>query len=312
MNAQENETILKSIEVLDKTADDIRKANTTAIYELADKKKELATQIFNNSEYIKEYIIHFYDKFEDSFIDYDYLRRYNSFDFSKFPESIKDELIGYIQDNYCLSYYSDNYHDGFTADYMDNIYISSREHEVFADFSKKSYKFDRDSELNLFLIIELLMQKHGIYPDIVNLDYYGNYYSDYEMPERYRFLKTAMHEKEDRLVWFLENLKRLFEDDLYSYDENFIVENFTPDFIKKINNNLSVDLYNVELSDNFNLHIEYEVNTKLKEKDLNKLNIKYTYTKYNTTMVIVDTNIEQYLKDELEKGYSFDDLRKSK
>ena len=34
MNTQENETILKSIEVLDKTADDIRKANTTAIFML--------------------------------------------------------------------------------------------------------------------------------------------------------------------------------------------------------------------------------------------------------------------------------------
>ena len=309
MNAQQNETILKSIEVLDKTADDIRKANTTAIYELADKKKELAVQIFDDSEYIKEYIIHFHDKFEDSFIDDEYLRRFNSFDFSKVSSSIKDELINYMQECHGMYYYSDDYREGFTVDSFDNIYISY-DHEVFADFSKKSYKFNRDSELHLFLIIELLMQEHGIYPDIVELDYYGYYYADYEMPEEYRFLKTGMHEKEDRLVWFLENLKRLFENDLYSYDENFIVENFTPDFIKKINNNLSVDLYNVELSDNFDLHIEYEVNTKLKEKDLKKLNVEYTYTKYNTTMIIIDTNIEQYLKDELEKGYSFDDLRK--
>ena len=310
MNAQENETILKSIEVLDKTADDIRKANTTAIYDLQGKKKELATQIFDNSEYIKEYNEHFYDKFEYSFIDESgFLRRFNSFDFSKFSETIKNELIEYMQDNYCLYYYSDSYVTGFTVDSMDNIYISN-DYEVFADFSKKSYKFDRNSDLHLFLIIELLMQEHGIYPDVINLDYYGQYYSDYKMPEAYRFLKTGMHEKEDRLVWFLENLKRLFENDLYSYDDNFIVENFTPDFIKKINNNLSVDLYNVELSNNFDLHIEYEVNTKLKEKDLNKLNVKYSYTKYNTTKIIFNTNIEQYLKDELEKGYSFDDLRK--
>lgn len=312
MNTQEQDAILKSIEVLDKTADDIRKANAQATSTLADEKRKLATQIFDNSEYIKEYTSKFYNKFEDSFIDYDYLKRYNSFDFSKFPASIKDELIDYMQDYHGLYYYSDEYHDGFTANYMDNIYISGREQEVFADFSKKSYKFNSDSELNLFLIIELLMQENGIYPDIINLDYYGNYYSDYEMPESYRFLKTAMHKKEDRLVWFLENLKRLFESDLYSYDANFIVENFTPEFIKKINNNLSVDLYNVELSDNFDLHIEYEVNTKLKEKDLNKLNVEYTYTKYNTTMIIIDTNIEQYLKDELAKGYSFDDLRKDK
>ena len=309
MNKQENEVILKSIEVLDKTADDIRKANSNAIYELADKKKELAEQIFDNSEYIKEYVKNFYDKFEDSFIDYELLRRYNSFDFSKFPASIKNELIEYMQDYHGVYYCSDGYHDGFTVDYTDNIYISY-EHEVFADFSKKSYKFNRDSELHLFLIIELLMQEHGIYPDIVNLDYYGNYYSDYEMPKEYAFLKTAMHEKEDRLVCFLENLKRLFEDDLYDYRDNFIIEDFTPDFIKKINSNISADLYNVELSDNFDLHIEYEVNTKLKAKDLDKLNVKYSYTKYNTTIVIVDTNIEQYLKDELARGYSFDDLRK--
>ena len=311
MNTQENETILKSIEVLDKTADDIRKANTTAIYELQDKKKELAEQIFDNSEYIKEYVKNFYDKFEDSFIDYELLRRYNSFDFSKFPTSIKNELIEYMQDYHGMYYCSDDYHDGFTVDYTDNIYISY-EHEVFADFSKKSYKFNRDSDLHLFLIIELLMQEHGIYPDIVNLDYYGNYYSDYEMPKEYAFLKTAMHEKEDRLVFFLESLKGLFEDDLYDYRDNFIIEDFTPDFIKKINSNISADLYNVELSDNFDLHIEYEVNTKLKAKDLDKLNVKYSYTKYNTTIVIVDTNIEQYLKDELARGYSFDDLRKNK
>ena len=311
MNAQQNETILKSIEVLDKTADDIRKANSTAICELQDKKRELALQVLDNNEYIKEYIKNFYDKFEDSFIDNDMLRRYNSFDFSKVPSNIKDELIDYMQDNYCLYYCSDDYHEGFTVDSFDNIYISY-EDRVFADFSRKSYEFNRDSDLHLFLIIQLLMQEHGIYPDIVHLGYYGEYYSDYEMPEEYRFLKTGMHKKEDRLVWFLENLKRLFENDIYSYDENFIIEEFTPDFIKKINNNLSVDLYNFELLDDFDLHIEYEVNTKLKEKDLNKLNVKYTYTKYNTTMIIVDTNIEQYLKDELEKGYSFDDLRKSK
>lgn len=311
MNTQEQDTILKSIEVLDKTADDIRKANTTAIYELQDKKNELAIQVLDNNEYIKEYVKNFYNttKYDSNVIENDMLRRVMDFDFTKIPETLHENLKEYMQDNYCMYYYDDGYNEGFSLDSFDNIYISY-EHEVFADFSRKSYKFDENSDLHLFLIIELLMQEHGIYPDIVHLGYYGEYYSDYEMPKEYEFLKTGMHAKEDRLVWFLENLKRLFENDIYSYNDNFIIEDATPEFIKKINNNLSVDLYNVELSDNFDLHIEYEVNTKLKAKDLDKLNVKYSYTKYNTTMVIVDTNIEQYLKDELEKGYSFAELRK--
>ena len=301
MNTQEQEVILKSIEVLDKTADDIRVANSNAVCELQGKKKELAEQIFNNSEYLKEYVSKFYDKFEDSFIDCDTLNRYNSFDFSKFPACIKDELIDYMQEYHGMYHYSDDYHDGFTVSYFDNIYISY-EHEVFADFSKKSYKFNRNSDLHLFLIIELLMQEHGIYPDIINLDYYGNYYSDYELPKEYQFLKTGMHEKEDRLVLLLENLRSIFEDDITSYTDNIIVEDFTPDFIKKINNNLSVDINEVRLGDNFDLHIEYEVNTNLKDKDLEKLNVKYHHTTYNTTIIVIDTNIEQYLKEELAKG----------
>ena len=296
MNAQENETLLKSIEVLDKTADDIRKANTTAIYELQDKKKELAEQILDNSEYIKEYVKNFYDKFEDSFIEYELLRRYNSFDFSKFPESIKDELIEYMQDYHGMNYCSDDYHEGFTIDTIDNIYISY-EDEIFADFSKKSYKFS--NELDKFVKIELLMQEHGIYPDIVKLGYYGEYYADYEMPDEYRFLKTGMKDDEKKLVNVLNEIKNLYDKEVYDYTDNMIVEDFTPDFIKKIDNNLNVEIIEIDLDGAFNLTLSYSIPTKLKEKDLKKLNVQYGYSKYGDTNITVNANIKEWLQENI-------------
>ena len=52
MNTQKQDAILKSIEVLDKTADDIRKANAQATNTLADEKRKLAFELLENSQYI--------------------------------------------------------------------------------------------------------------------------------------------------------------------------------------------------------------------------------------------------------------------
>lgn len=301
MNTQEQDTILKSIEVLDKTADDIRKANAQATSTLAEEKRKLAEQVFDNSEYIKEYIKNFYNKFEDSFFDDDgWLARFNSFDFSKFPETLKEELKEYMQDYHSL-YYRDNYGtDGFAALSFDNIYINY-DNEIFADFSRKSQKFDDD--LDLFLKIELLMHDNGIYPDIVHLDYYGGYRCDYEIPEEYRFLKLGMHKEEKKQAWLMEEIVSLYDNEVCNISDNTIVSDFTPDFIDKIDNNLNVEISEVNMQADFNLSVTYFIPTKLKEKDLKKLNVKYEFNKYGDTLITVENNIEEYLKNKLEEYY---------
>lgn len=301
MNTQERDTILKSIEVLDKTADDIRKANAQATSTLAEEKRKLAEQVFDNSEYIKEYVKNFYNKFEDSFFDDDgWLARFNSFDFSKFPENLKEELKEYMQDYHSL-YYCNNYGtDGFTILSHDNIYINY-DNEIFADFSRESQKFNDD--LDLFLKIELLMHDNGIYPDIVHLDYYGGYRRDYEIPEEYRFLKLGMHKEEKKQAWLMREIVSLYDREVYNISDNMIVSDFTPDFINKIDNNLNVEVSEVNMQADFNLSVTYCIPTKLKEKDLKKLNIKYEFDKYGDTLITVENNIEEYLKNKLEEYY---------
>jgi len=301
MNTQEQNTILKSIEVLDKTADDIRKANAQATSTLAEEKRKLAVQIFDNSEYIKEYVSKFYDKFEDSFFEEDgCLARFNSFDFSKFPENIKEELKEYMQDYYCLYYHNNYGDDGFTISSIDNIYIS-HDNEVWANFSRKSQKFNDD--LDLFLKIELLQYNNGIYPDRVYLDYYGGYNGDYTTPEEYRFLKLGMHEEEKKQAWLMEEIVNLYGREVYNISDNMIVSDFTPDFIEKINHNLNVEVSEVNMQADFNLSITYAILTLLKEKDLKKLNVKYEFDKYGDTLITVEANIEEYLKNKLEEYY---------
>ena len=296
MNTQENESILKSIEVLDKTADDIRKANTTAIYELQGKKKELAEQILDNNEYIKEYVKNFYSttKFDDTVIEYDFLRRIMNFDFTKIPETLHENLKEYMQDTHCMYYYKDNYNEGFSLDSTDNIYISY-ENEIFANFSKKSYKFS--DELDKFVKIELLMQEHGIYPDVIELGYYGEYYADYNMPKEYTFLKTGMKQDEKILIQVLNDIKDIYDNSCNCIGYNAIIEHFTPEFITKINNNLTVELTDITLDADFNLKLEFYIPTKLKAKDLKKLNVQYNYNKYNDTYITVNANIKEYLQE---------------
>ena len=301
MNTQEQNTILKSIEVLDKTADDIRKANAQATSTLAEEKRKLAEQVFDNSEYIKEYVSNFYDKFEDSFFDDDgWLARFNSFDFSKFPENIKEELKEYMQDYHSL-YYRDNYGtDGFVVLSFDNIYINY-DNEVWADFSRKSQKFNDD--LDLFLKIELLQYDNGIYPDVVYTGYYGDYKRDYEIPEDYNFLKLGMHEEEKKQAWLMREIVNLYDREVYSISDNEIVCYFTPDFIDKIDNNLNVEITEVNMQADFNLSVTYFIPTKLKEKDLEKLNVKYEFNKYGDTLITVENNIKEYIKNKLEEYY---------
>ena len=303
MNTQEQDTILKSIEVLDKTADDIRKANAQATSTLAEEKRKLAVQVFDNSEYIKEYETHFYDKFEDSFFEEDgCLARFNSFDFSKFPENIKEELKEYMQDNYCM-YYHDNYgNEGFTVSSFDNIHISY-DNELWADFSRKGQKISDD--LDLFLKIELLQYENGIYPDIVYTGYYGDYKDDYTTPEEYRFLKLGMHREneEKKQAWLMQEIVNLYDREVYDISDNMIVSDFTPDFIEKINHNLNVEVSEVNMQADFNLTITYYIPTLLKEKDLEKLNVKYEFDKYGDTLITVEANIKEYIENKLEEYY---------
>jgi len=300
----------KLINIIDKTEHTLTAIKNKINSGLQQHKKNLAVKYFDKNEYLQNFIRHFYDSFKDSFFENEMLCRYNDFDFTQIPETLKKNLIEYMQDNHGLYYYSDDYHEGFTAYYFDNIYISD-ENEIFADFTKHSVKYTTD--LDLFLKIELMQAENGIYPDIVYLDYYGQYKRDYHTPNEYRFLKTAMHDKEDRLIHFINKLIELNNDSCtggYYYNDNFIIEQFTPDFMKKISNNITMDINEVSLDDDFTLHIEYEIPTKLKESDLEKLNItNYHYTKYDNTVININTNIKSWLESELQRGYSFEDMR---
>ena len=309
---------MNCINVIDSIARVSNKTNSKISNVLENQKQKLAIKLFESNSYIQNYVKTFFDKFEDSFIDESGdLNRYNSFDFSKIPATLKENFIEYMRDWHCLYHVSDNYYDGFSVLSCDNIYINSCENSIYSDFrylgNKNERLFDPSfkTDLELFLKLELLMAKNGVYPDIVYVGYYGDYSSDYETPEEYKFLKTAMHEKEDRLIYFIENLIDLFDRDCYYLEDNFIVEEFTPEFIQKIRDNLSVDLIELELQDDFTLKLSYEIPTLLKEKDLEKLGITdFQHTKYRTTVINVEANIEQWLKDELAKGYSFAELRK--
>lgn len=303
----------KLINIIDTTSNTLTTIKNKIDFKLQQQKQKLAIDYFQKNEYLQNYIQHFYDTFNDSFIDDSgFLCRFNDFDFTQIPETLKEQLKEYMADYHCLHYYSDDYHTGFTADSFENIYLSY-EQDIYADFMKKSLHYN--TNLELFLKLEQIQSEHGIYPDIVYLDYYGNYYSDYKMSEKYAFLKTAMHTKEDRLIHFINNLVNLYDTDYtgsYYYNDNFIIEQFTPEVIKKINNNLSIDINEISLDDDFTLHIEFEIPTVLKESDLEKLNItNYHYTKYNTTVIDINVNIENWLKEELAKGYSFSDLKEA-
>lgn len=300
----------KLINIIDKTEHTLTAIKNKIDSGLQQHKKNLAEKYFKENQYIQDYIIHFYDSFKDSFFQDSYLSRYNDFDFTKIPETLKEQFKEYMQFYHALYYYSDDYHEGFTADSFDNIYISY-DKEIFSDFETHTQNYLTD--LDLFLKLELIQANNGIYPDIVYLDYYGNYSNDYKTPDAYRFLKTGMHNKEDRLIYFIEKLIDLNTDNCiggYYYLDNFIVEQFTPDFMKKISNNITMDINEVSLDDDFTLHIEYEIPTKLKESDLEKLNItNYHYTKYDNTVININTNIKSWLESELQRGYSFEDMR---
>ena len=303
----------KLINIIDTTSNTLTTIKNKIDLKLQQQKQKLAIDYFQKNEYLQNYIQHFYDDFNASFInELGFLCRFNDFDFTQIPDTLKEQLKEYMSDYHCLHYHSDDYCTGFTADSFENIYLSY-EQDIYADFMKKSLHYNTD--LELFLKLEQIQSEHGIYPDIVYLDYYDNYYEDYKMPEKYAFLRTAQHTKEDRLIHFINNLVNLYDTDYtgsYYYNDNFIIEQFTPEVIKKINNNLSIDINEVSLDDDFTLHIEFEIPTVLKESDLEKLNIiNYHYTKYNTTVIDINVNIENWLKEELAKGYSFSDLKEA-
>ena len=302
----------KTIKLLDNTTKLINNITSKTNNIISKQKEKLAYKIFNDNKYIKNYIQHFYNNFEYSFINNDgWLERFNSFDFSQIPEELKENFKDYMSLYHGLYYYQDDYIEGFTIGSFDNIYITYND-GIYADFLKKNVDLKTDSSLELFLKLEQIQAKHGIYPDIVYLDYYDNYIKDYTLPKEYTFLKTACHNKEDRLLWFINQLIEIYDNEMYHYYDNFIVEEFTPAFIKSIDNNLSIDILDVTLDDNFDLHISYDIPTKLREENPKKQGITtYHYSSYKTTIIDYTINIESWLKEELNRGYSYDDLKKN-
>lgn len=303
-----NNTIL-----IDKTNNLINTISNKIQYTLQKKKQQIANTYFKNNDYIKQYVNTFYDNITDSFFDDGLLNRFTPFDFSKIPNNLHEELKEYLSQYYGLYYYYDEWSNGFVSSSFDNIYISY-EGNIFSDFEQKTIHLSNDyNELELFLKLELLQAQHGIYPDIVYLDYYGQFKRDYIMPEEYKFLKTAMHKNEDRLLHFISSLIEIFDiqnnENWYNYrtTDNEIISDITPNFIQEIENNIDVEITEVLLSDNFDLHIQYNIPTQLKESDLKKLNITdYTYnqeTYYGNTrtntIINIDTNIKDWLKKEL-------------
>lgn len=274
----------------------LNKMNNKSSSILKNLRYKLAVKYFKNNSYIKDYVNHFYDAFEYTYIDNaGFLNRCNTFDYSKIPAILKEDLQRFMNEYHNL--YTEDENGGFCVGSYDNIYITY-EHEIYSDFNRKNMPLYTSNGLELFLKLEQIQADAGIYPDIVCTDYYGQYYKDYTMPDAYKFLKTGMKQDEKLLRYYINQMIELYKpENIQYYTDNAIIENFTPDFIKKINNNLSIDINDITLCDDFNLSIEYEIPTLLYEQDLFKLNIhNFRFTTYKTTIIKIDVNIEDWLK----------------
>lgn len=282
-------------QVLDKAISLANKVNNKLTYTLEKQKQKLANKVFDNNEYVQEFIENFDNEYEYTYFDeYGWLVRGNKFDHTQIPSNLKDELAEYLQDRGCL--YTDTFcgEELFTRAYDDYIAIT-HDDEVYSSVTRKSVPYV--NELHKFLLIEDILDETGIYGDIVETDYYGQYCADYEIPDEYEFLKLGMSENEknkrytiDRL---LEILKYSHNEDCLSIGDNTMIDSLIPDWVNKLTETLNLDIYGIDLRDNFDLHIDVEIPKVLREEGLEQLNVNYRFTSYGTTILHFTRNIRE-------------------
>ena len=87
-------------QVLDKAIKLANKVNNKLTYTLKKQKQKLANKVFDNNEYVQEFIKNFDNEYEYTYFDNDgWLVRSNGFDFTQIPSNLKDELAEYLQDD---------------------------------------------------------------------------------------------------------------------------------------------------------------------------------------------------------------------
>lgn len=286
---------MNKTQVLDKAISLANRVNNKLTYTLEKQKQKLANKVFDNNEYVQEFIKNFDYEYEYTYFDRDgFLVRGNVFDYTQIPSNLKDELAEYLQDRECL--YADTYcgEELFTRAYNDYIAIT-HDDEVYSSVTCKSKLYI--NELHKFLLIEDIQNETGFYGDVVETDYYGNYYEDYTIPSEYEFLKLGMSENEknkrrtiDRL---LEILKYSYNEDCLSIGDDTMIDSLIPDWVNKLTETLNLDIYSIDLKDNFDLHIDVEIPRVLREEGLKQLEVNYKFTSYRTTILHFTRNIRE-------------------
>ena len=89
----------KLINIIDTTSNTRTTIKNKIDLKLQQQKQKLAIDYFQKNEYLQNYIQHFYDNFNDSFIDESgFLCRFNDFDFTQIPDTLKEQLNGFIKE----------------------------------------------------------------------------------------------------------------------------------------------------------------------------------------------------------------------
>ena len=282
-------------QVLDKAISLANRVNNKLTYTLEKQKQKLANKVFDNNEYVQEFIKNFDKEYEYTYFDNGgWLVRGNEFDFTQIPSNLKSELGEYLQDRECL--YLDNFCDEelFTRACPDYIAITDDD-KVYSSVTRKSVPYV--NELHKFLLIEDVQDETGVYGDVVETDYYDNYCEDYTIPSEYTFLKLGMSENEknkrrtiDRL---LEILKYSYNEDCLSIGDNTMIDSLIPDWVNKLTETLNLDINRIDLRDNFDLHIDVEIPRVLREEGLKQLGVNYKFTSYKTTILHFTRNIRE-------------------
>lgn len=282
-------------QVLDRAISLANKVNNKLTYTLEKQKQKLANKVFDNNEYVQEFIKNFDKEYEYTYFDNGgWLVRGNEFDFTQIPSNLKSELTEYLQDRECL--YLDNFcgEELFTRSCPDYIAITDDD-KVYSSVTRKSVPYV--NELHKFLLIEDVQDETSIYGDIVETDYYDNYYGDYTIPSEYEFLKLGMSENEknkrhtiDRLLTIL---KYAHAEDCLSIGDNSIIDSLIPDWVNKLTETLNLDIYRIDLEDNFDLHIDVEFPKTLRKEGLEQLNVNHRFTSYGTTILHFTRNIRE-------------------
>ena len=282
-------------QVLDKAIKLANKVNNKLTYTLEKQKQKLANKVFDNNEYVQEFIKNFDKEYGYTYFDNGgWLVRGNKFDFTQIPSNFKSELGVHLQDRECL--YLDNFCDEelFTRSCPDYIAITYDD-KVYSSVTCKSVPYI--NELHKFLLIEDVQNETGIYGDIVETDYYDQYYADYEIPSEYTFLKLGMSGNEKNKRYTIDRLltvlKYSYNEDCLSIGDDNIIDSLIPDWVNKLTETLNLDIYRIDLRDNFDLHINVEIPKALREEGLKQLNVNYRFTSYGTTILHFTRNIRE-------------------